>query len=179
MNIGLDVDLRNGTASSPGSSESGNNSAYEPFRNAGYSNVAYVKGGFTGNISSDFPTTNKTTCTTMTNIFGSILTTLRNGKAAYIHCYVGADRTGYVCILLEAVLGVAPKDCSIDYETTSFSVVGKRTRSGGGNRSGIDSYNLINGYSKGSTFEEKAYNILRDYGVKAEDIEEFRTLMLE
>lgn len=179
MNLGLDVDLRNGTASSAGSSESGNNSAYEPFRNAGYSNVAYVKGGFTGNVSSDFPTTNKTTCTTMTNIFGSILSTIRSGKAAYIHCYVGADRTGYVCILLEAVLGVAPKDCSIDYETTSFSVVGKRTRSGGGNRSGIDSYNLINGYSKGSTFEEKAYNILRDYGVKAEDIEEFRALMLE
>lgn len=177
MNIGLDVDLRSGSAKSPGSSENGNSSAYAPF---GTSNgIEHIVGNFTGNIPTDFPTTNQTTCTTMTNIFTKILETLRQDKAVYIHCYVGADRTGYVCILLEAVLGVSAKDCSIDYETTSFSCVGLRTRSGGGHSSGIDSYNLISGYSKGSTFKEKAYNILKDYGVSDEQITEFRNLMLE
>lgn len=175
MNLGLDVDLRNGSASSSGSSN-GNNSAYSPF--GSNNGVGYVKGNFTGNINNDFPPSKESACTSMTNIFTNILATIKKGKAAYIHCYVGADRTGYVCILLEAVLGVSAKDCSIDYETTSFSVVGTRTRKGGGNRSGIDSYNLINGYT-GADFKEKAYNILIDYGVTAEQIEEFRNLMLE
>lgn len=177
MNVGLDVDLRNGSASSSGSSENGNGSAYSPFGNTSYG-VSYVKGNFTGNINNDFRPSIASACTSMTTIFTNILATIKQGKAAYIHCYVGADRTGYVCILLEAVLGVSAKDCSIDYETTSFSVVGTRTRKGGGNASGIDSYNLINGY-RGSNFKEKAYNILIDYGVTDDQIAEFRDLMLE
>lgn len=178
MNVGLDVDLRNGSASSPGGNDNGNGSAYSPFGNTSYG-VGYVKGNFTGDIDVDFPPTNQSTCTSMTNIFTNILETIRQGKAVYIHCYVGADRTGYVCILLEAVLGVSAKDCSIDYETTSFSVVGTRIRTGGSTPSGINSYNLINGYSKGSNFQEKAYNILIDYGVTDSQITEFRNLMLE
>ena len=175
MNLGLDVDLRNGSASSTGGSN-GNGSAYNPFN--GTRGVSYVKGNFTGLIS-DFYTSNSNAKSSMTNIFTQILSTIKNGKSAYIHCYVGADRTGYTCMLLEAVLGVSPKDCSIDFELTSFSVVGKRQRNGGGNPIGLNSYNYINGYSKGSSFKEKAYNILIDYGVTPAQIEEFRAEMLE
>ncbi len=47
---------------------------------------------------------------------------------------MGADRTGYVCLLLEALLGVPQNRCDLDYEMTSFSgAVGTRTCTGVGN----------------------------------------------
>lgn len=47
---------------------------------------------------------------------------------AYIHCAGGADRTGTLCFLLETLCGVPPEVAEIDYELTSFSPVGTRTR---------------------------------------------------
>ncbi len=175
MNVALDVDLRNGSTSrTPGID--GSSSAYNAFN--GTRGVEYVKGNFSGYIS-DFYTTNSNAKTSMTNIFTKILATFKAGKAVYIHCYVGADRTGYTSMILQAALGVSPKDCSIDFELTSFSVVGTRTRTGGGNSIGKDGLNYINNYSKGSTFKEKAYNILRDYGITDAQITEFRNYMLQ
>ena len=36
----------------------------------------------------------------------------------YLHCTYGADRTGTICYLLEAVLGVSRGDCLKDYGLT-------------------------------------------------------------
>jgi len=47
-------------------------------------------------------------------------------RPIFIHCWGGADRTGTICFLLEAVLGVSLTDLIIDYETTAF--VGNITR---------------------------------------------------
>lgn len=41
-------------------------------------------------------------------------------KPVYIHCWGGADRTGTVCFVLEAMVGVKVQDLIIDYELTSF-----------------------------------------------------------
>lgn len=41
-------------------------------------------------------------------------------EPVYCNCYGGADRTGTVCFLLEALLGVPYTDLVIDYELTSF-----------------------------------------------------------
>lgn len=38
-----------------------------------------------------------------------------------IHCSIGQDRTGSLCLLLGALLGVNGKDLSMDYEMSSFS----------------------------------------------------------
>ena len=46
----------------------------------------------------------------------------------YVHCAGGADRTGTVCFLLEALCGVSLEDAEIEYELTSFSPVGMRRR---------------------------------------------------
>ena len=45
-----------------------------------------------------------------------------------MHCAGGADRTGTVCFLLEALCGVSLEDAEIEYELTSFSPVGMRHR---------------------------------------------------
>ncbi|MCQ2431650.1 MAG: tyrosine-protein phosphatase [Clostridia bacterium] len=46
----------------------------------------------------------------------------------YFHCWGGADRTGCIAFLIEAVLGVPEEDLLADYELTSLSVWGGRSR---------------------------------------------------
>ena len=45
---------------------------------------------------------------------------LGEGRAVYFHCSAGADRTGTLAFLIEALLGVSESDLSKDYELTSF-----------------------------------------------------------
>jgi len=52
----------------------------------------------------------------------------RSNYPIYFHCYGGADRTGSLAFLLEGLCGVAEEDLSIDYELTSFSRIGRRSR---------------------------------------------------
>lgn len=112
-------------------------------------------------------------------IFAGIAKTLAKGEACYIHCQVGADRTGYICMLIEAICGVSQKDCSIDYELTSFSCVGTRDRVGKYNNyyftKGME---FIEGHD-GSTFQQKAVNTLLDYGVPQSDIDTIVAAMVE
>lgn len=51
----------------------------------------------------------------------SIITYLSQGEVVYIHCIGGADRTGTLAFLIEALLGVSETDLNIDYELTSFN----------------------------------------------------------
>ena len=46
----------------------------------------------------------------------------------YVHCTGGADRTGTVCFLINALLGVDEKTLIQDYETTSFSIFEMRNK---------------------------------------------------
>ncbi|MBQ8494706.1 MAG: tyrosine-protein phosphatase [Clostridia bacterium] len=47
----------------------------------------------------------------------------------YYHCNAGADRTGTVAFLLNGLLGVSREDLTRDFELTSFSKYGQRSRS--------------------------------------------------
>ena len=49
-------------------------------------------------------------------------------KAIYFHCAGGADRTGALAFLIEALLGVSESDMSKDFELTSMTVKNKRYR---------------------------------------------------
>lgn len=42
-------------------------------------------------------------------------------KHVYLHCAAGADRTGTICFMLEAILGMSYCDLICDYNYTSFS----------------------------------------------------------
>lgn len=46
-----------------------------------------------------------------------------DGKPVYLHCASGADRTGCICGMLEAILGVDARDIDRDYEMTTFADV--------------------------------------------------------
>jgi hypothetical protein len=47
------------------------------------------------------------------------------------HCRAGADRVGTIVVLLLGLLGVSMEDLALDYELTSLSVWGKRSRYSG------------------------------------------------
>lgn len=94
MGIGLDVDLREFT---------GHNPLGIPVSDQIYNSMA------------DLTNTSRMKIT-----IGDILDAVAEGKGVYIHCKVGADRTAFVCLLLEALLGVRQELCDVDYELTSF-----------------------------------------------------------
>ncbi len=43
---------------------------------------------------------------------------LKYGGPVYIHCLEGKDRTGFVCVLLEALVGASYEEMCVDYMTT-------------------------------------------------------------
>ena len=134
--------------------------------------VGYSHAGFSSFTDLSNPAKIKTT-------FDDIIKTVTSGDAVYIHCYAGADRTGYICMLLEAVCGVSQKDCSIDYELTSFSCLGLRDRVGDhGDYYFTKGMTYIEGY-RGNTFQEKATNILLDADISADQISALRDAMIE
>ena len=53
---------------------------------------------------------------------------LGQGKPVYFHCAGGADRTGSLAFLIEAMLGVSESDLSKDYELTTFDGLDSHVR---------------------------------------------------
>lgn len=165
MNVKMDIDLRNKSNTKTG--------------------IDYVKDilgvGFCGEgFSGGSDLIASTSKTKIKNVFTNIINTVKAGDAVYIHCFAGADRTGYICCLLEAVCGVSEKDCSIDYELTSFSCVCVRDRTfklkvGAAMQS---CYPYITGQT-GSTFQDKAVKILKDAGITDTQIEDLREALIE
>ena len=128
--------------------------------------------------------------TRMKSTLSKIFSAVENNRNVYIHCKVGADRTGYVCMLLEALLGVPQSRCDIDYELTSFSgAVGARTRTGVNNYyyvsktadgvTTVQGVDFINTFS-GDTFQDKAVNyVTNTLGISPAAVKTFQDNMLE
>ncbi len=53
-----------------------------------------------------------------------IIGNMKSNKGTYIHCKWGADRTGTVIAILEALCGVSEADIVKDWELTSFNAAG-------------------------------------------------------
>lgn len=77
----------------------------------------------------------------------------------YFHCWGGADRTGTVALILGAFLGVRYEDLIYDYEFTSLSVWGVRSR----NYAEFQRFLEMLGSLSGNTLSEKARTFLKDY----------------
>lgn len=92
----------------------------------------------------------------------------------YFHCGQGADRTGAMAVMLEAILGVSESDISKEYELTCFSgAIRKRNSSdfkGIINR--IKDVSLIGGLS--DTFRNHAVSFALSCGIKIDEINSFR-----
>lgn len=61
----------------------------------------------------------------LSNTLKYIATKLEAGQNIYMHCSLGADRTGSVAAILEAICGVSEADIVKDWELTSFSSMGQ------------------------------------------------------
>ena len=57
-----------------------------------------------------------------------IIAWLGESKPVYFHCAGGADRTGTLAMLIEALLGVSESDLAKEYELTSFDGSGHQSR---------------------------------------------------
>lgn len=95
----------------------------------------------------------------------------------YMHCTGGADRTGTVAFLLNALLGVPEVELIHDYEFTSFSVYGERNSKTGiyapyfkSLREGLAKY-------KGENLSEKAETYLLSIGITELEISNIKAIM--
>ena len=94
-----------------------------------------------------------------------------NNYPIYVHCVYGADRTGTVCYILNALLGVDEKTLIQDYEFTTFSDAGLRSAATNAEmKAFLSSFSVLSG----STPAEKAENYLLSIGVTSEEISTIR-----
>lgn len=93
----------------------------------------------------------------------------------YVHCWGGADRTGTVCFLLNALLGVSEAELIQDFELTSWSIFGVRDSSSEDFEKFITQLNTY----EGNTLSEKVENYLLSIGVTETEIANIRTILLE
>lgn len=119
------------------------------------------------------------TNSTQTGYYGAILkraaeNAVKN-RPCYIHCMAGADRTGTVCALIEALCGVSQSDIDRDYELTSFSSGNTRLRTSS-EWTGL--INRINSFS-GSTFRDKVVNYAILAGVTIDEINALRAALID
>lgn len=83
-----------------------------------------------------------------------IIEWLKEGKVVYFHCHGGADRTGTLAFLLEALLGVSESDLSKDFELTTYANSTHR-RNGDGGWFFKPMVKYIRSFAPGETIQEQ------------------------
>ena len=121
----------------------------------------------------------------MREAFRFILDSVRRDRPLYFHCSAGADRTGTIACLIEALLGVSQSNIDKDYELTSFNGSDYlRKRCGREYAAGQWEYgykNLITAITalEGGSLRDKAVNYLARLGFTAAELNEFRAGMID
>lgn len=104
----------------------------------------------------------------------SIINHVLANEPCYIHCLLGADRTGTVCAILESLLGISQSNMDKDYEITSFKgEIRKRSN---------DLYVGFVNYIKtmdGNTWRDKVVNWSQRIGITIDEINAFRAAMID
>lgn len=95
----------------------------------------------------------------------------RNNYPVYLHCTYGLDRTGTMCYLLEALLGVSDEDLLRDYQLSAL-YYGKVA-----DEEMAKFVNQLETYA-GSTTQQKVENYLLSIGVTPEEIQSIRDIFL-
>ena len=105
----------------------------------------------------------------------------------YFHCYGGADRTGTIAFLVEALAGASEVDLSIDFEATTFShKVGYRRRNHesdiralvvtGNNGDGVKTYKPFREY-EGTNINEHVESYVRHIGLNTQEISNIKSIL--
>ena len=90
----------------------------------------------------------------------------------YLHCSAGIDRSGTVCAILEALLGVNKKDITTGYDLSLL--VNRSLQS----EAFSEMLNMLEDYD-GDTLQQKTENFLLECGVTREQIESIRSIFLD
>lgn len=116
--------------------------------------------------------------TTWKEILLYVIKAVTHNEPVYFHCSAGADRTGTVACLLEALLGMSQSDIDKDYELTCFST-GMDTDAHARRRNETDWKNLITAINQytGSSFRDKAVNFVTACGVPISKVNAYRAAM--
>lgn len=95
----------------------------------------------------------------------------------YFHCWGGADRAGTFAFLLGALLGMGSDDLINEYEWTSLSIWGMRTR----NYDKFQNFlNKLNDYGdENDSLQQKTENFILSAGLTKGEIQEIREILLE
>ncbi len=93
----------------------------------------------------------------------------------YYHCWGGADRTGTIAFLLGALLGEEEKSLLDDYELTSLSIWGVRSRNLQVFKNFIEQLNSYDG----EDLSKKVENYLMSVGVTSQEIKSIKAINLE
>lgn len=100
-----------------------------------------------------------------------------DNKPVYIHCASGADRTGCICAMLEALLGVSDTDIDRDFEMTDFADIEDLTghvRNGG---SWTGFWSALNSGQPNAKMNVAKF--LKDNGATVSLLNSFRTKMID
>ncbi|MBQ3495036.1 MAG: tyrosine-protein phosphatase, partial [Clostridia bacterium] len=93
----------------------------------------------------------------------------------YVHCIYGADRTGTMCFLLEALLGVRETELVIDYELTHLNGC-----TGGHHRARtefVEFLSSLNNYD-GDNLQQKTQSYLTSIGITEQQIQLIKDIFL-
>lgn len=93
----------------------------------------------------------------------------------YIHCWGGADRTGTIILILCGILGMDDQALFEDYEFTSLSIWGNRSRK---SELFMTLLTALDQYP-GANLSEKSRAFLLDCGLTEEEIERIRSILLQ
>lgn len=113
-------------------------------------------------------------------IFDPLFDFIIADKPTYFHCSAGADRTGVVALICEAVLGVSQSDMDKDYELTCF-YTGADTDENARRRNETiwtREIDYINTFS-GDTFRDRTVNLLLQCGITIDKINAFRAACID
>lgn len=119
--------------------------------------------------------------TTWKEILRCVFDCVAENKPLFFHCAAGADRTGTVACMIEAILGMSQSDIDKDYELTCF-MTGTSTDTQARRRNESDwqgQINAINALTVGTTFRDKVLNWVASMGFTADEINAFRNAMID
>ncbi len=152
LGVRFDMDLRSPTDNKNGTDALGRNVIHKYYNSPMYSDILNDNGQ---------------------KVVKSVFADLANpdNYPIYLHCTYGRDRTGTICYLLEALLGMSDEDLYLEYELSLFtdSYV---------NYAEFETFRERIRALDGETTKEKVENWMLSIGVSAEQINSIREIFL-